>query len=375
MKILAITRLFPTSQVPMAGTFNEEQIRRLAEKQEVHVLAPRAWTDCFHGHKGKAVEKPSTYGVTHPLYVYPPRVFRGLHGKCLLASIWNAAHRLWNRHHFHMVYGMFAFPDGWAASKLAETWKVPFVLKVHGSDIHQLGGDPVRRPHVIESLRRAARVVAVSDDLGRQVARLCPSAPVVTVRNGVNQTLFHPGSEKEAKSDLGLFLDDPLVLFVGRLERVKGADLLPKIAAKVKFPAIWVIAGEGPLRSMLQKTMPKGTRFLGVCPPETLASWYRAVRMLVIPSRKEGIPNAMLEALASDRPVVAAQVGGIPEVLKCEKAGEGVVAENSSAFAEAIDKLFCHPLPSGFAHSVVSDWTWKKSAEALEAVFAEVLEK
>ena len=111
--------------------------------------------------------------------------------------------------------------------------------------------------------------------------------------------------------------------FVGNLVPEKGPDVLldafGRIAAE-RRSAHLAFVGDGRLRSDLERrtsAMSLGERvtFAGFQEPDAVARWMRAADVVCIPSHREGCPNAMLEALASGRPVVASRVGGIPDII------------------------------------------------------------
>ena len=110
---------------------------------------------------------------------------------------------------------------------------------------------------------------------------------------------------------------------MGRLSHEKGIDvLLQAVAIRVRdgaTPAL-IIAGEGPDRRMLEQmvkdlSLSGVVRFAGHV--ENVAALYAMTDVVVLPSRSEGMPNAMLEAIAADKPVVATRVGAVPQILSC----------------------------------------------------------
>jgi glycosyltransferase involved in cell wall biosynthesis len=146
---------------------------------------------------------------------------------------------------------------------------------------------------------------------------------------------FRPASDEErgaARAALGLPAGDPIAVFVGRLERVKGPDLLIDAWAKLAHPAaVLVVAGDGHERAALEARGVPRVRFLGaVGDPVPL---YRAADVAVVPSRSEGLSNALLEAMASGLSVVATAASA--EVIEDGRTGR-LVEPRAEAIANAL---------------------------------------
>ena len=137
-----------------------------------------------------------------------------------------------------VVFSSWAYPDGWTAVELSRQADLPVVVKVHGSDIHQLKRYPGRNAGTIGALKKADAIVAVSQELVRQVAELgIDEAKIHVIYNGVDAEMFHPGCRYEARSRLGIASENNVVLFVGNLVPVKGLDVL--LEACVTISAKW----------------------------------------------------------------------------------------------------------------------------------------
>ncbi|MFH1263191.1 MAG: glycosyltransferase [Pseudomonadota bacterium] len=376
MNVLAITSLFPTPIDPQAGRFNLAQLSEVAASDGVSVLVAIRWPLFLkRGGKNRETVSGGTLKIVPTPYLYPPGLAYGWHGHFFWASIRGQVRKLARETRFDVVYGMFAYPDGWAAAQAAQELGVPLVLKVHGSDIHRLRHDRSRRYRLSEALGRAKRIVAVSEQLAGEVREIAPGITVRVVRNGVDHSAFPVGSKEEAREKLGFPRDQPVVLFVGRMEPVKGADLLPEIAGSVKHPVRWVLIGLGSEASRIVSRMPDGfTRWIPGVPHDRIGDYYRAADLVLIPSRREGIPNSLLEALASDRPVVASAVGGIPEILTDAGGGRLVASMEPDSFAHAIDDLLTHPPEKGRAAGMVSMVRWETSGRELRSVLAEAIQ-
>lgn len=333
MRILAITNLYPNPYQPHRAPFKRHQLRLLGNHAPIEVIAPISWVDELQARRGGKAPLPENRRIVHdgltvfhPRYVYTPRVGRRLYGHWFKASIAATFHREVEAFRPDIVFGSWAYPDGWAVVKLARSVGLPVVLQVHGSDIKLVEKYPSRQRGTREAVMGADGVLAVSEDLAKSLVDLgVPHSRIRVVYDGIDLAHFQPGSKTEARASLGeKDAGDPIVLFIGNLLPVKGVDVLLKAAAQLTrtgMPVQVVLIGDGPLRGQL-KQMAKDlglgdrVRFLGSIDQFRLPKWYRAADLFVLPSHSEGVPNVLLEASACNTPWVASRVGGIPEIVE-----------------------------------------------------------
>lgn len=199
-------------------------------------------------------------------------------------------------------------------------------------------------------LLQADCLVAVSEAVRAELLSLgVPADRIVVIRDGIEAQRFAavgtPSWRQEVRQRLGVPLQAPMVLTVGYLSAEKGVeDLLPLAAAvRQSCPLVWfVVAGEGPLRSRLEREVRRRDlpiRLAGFWPPEELPALMAAADVFVFPSRQEGLGSALLEAMASGLPVVATRVGGIPELVEDGHTGLLVPPGDPPALAQAVEKV------------------------------------
>jgi glycosyltransferase involved in cell wall biosynthesis len=179
-----------------------------------------------------------------------------------------------------------------------------------------------------------------------------------------------------------LRLDPPVIGVIGRLSREKGVDVFIDAARRLaerSVPFSAVIAGDGPERSALEALVRAAglgdrIRFLGELP--TAAPLYPRLDLLVIPSRSEGLPNVLLEALRADRPVVATAVGAVPEVITDAQIGAVVPIESPEALADAIVTALplLHSAEAAAARRDAADrFSLDRRARGLQELYDELL--
>ncbi|MBK6685196.1 MAG: glycosyltransferase [Deltaproteobacteria bacterium] len=207
------------------------------------------------------------------------------------------------------------------------------ISTVHNSGVEL---DPVKRALWHLALRRFAQVLPV----GPQVAAALPSGLPITI---VEPSLVDPGAPRldraEARRRLGLPLDGPVVLAIGRLVEVKGFDVLAAARRQLPSQVTVAVIGEGPLRPAL---MQAGLTLLGSHPDAE--SLLPAADVVVSSSRSEGLPQVILAALALGLPVVATAVGGTVALIRSEENGLLVKSENPTALAAALHRVLFDPI-------------------------------
>lgn len=194
----------------------------------------------------------------------------------------------------------------------------------------------------------APRRVAVSHVTATQVAGALGTIGQTVIPNGVDLDRFRPGDSLAARVEFGLPREAFLIGCIGRLERVKGQDVLIRTLARLDTRCHLVLAGEGSERANLEALakvwgMADRVTFLGqVNRPERL---YPAFDLFCLPSRAEGFPRSLIEAQACGIPVVATDVGGSREAV-CPQTGRLVPSENEDELAAAITETLAFGPPS-----------------------------
>lgn len=240
------------------------------------------------------------------------------------------------------------FPTGYATVRLARRLGVPIVVTAHGSDVH---AHPARNRRIASCTRdvieSADRVTAVSDYLSKGVVRLGkPRAPVLTIRLGVDTTLFRPHCAGEVRAALGLPGDGPGLVSVSRVTEEKGVlDLVDAfVRLSAELPSAWLaLVGDGPAMPEVRKRVRMNHLddrvFLpGVLSHSAVSQWLGAADVFVLASHAEGLPNVVLEAMACGLPIVATDAGGTREAVSSE-CGILIPPGDAGALRHALERL------------------------------------
>lgn len=325
MRVLVFTTVYPHAAAPWLGLFIEERVRHLARHAAVRVVVPVGW--CRPRPASRTAHRHGI-AVVHPLFVHVPGLFKCLDGIWLFLSSVLCVGRLRRRFAFDLIDAHFGYPDGVAAVLLGWWWRRPVVVTLRGSEL-VMARYRLRAAAMRWALSRAASVITVSQELAT-LARTLGVRPdrIHVAENGVDASRFRLMDRAAARRRLGIVDRGPLLVSVGHLAAVKGFHLflraIPALAA-VNPDLRWVIVGgevaasgryARRLRALVAASgVEDRVTITGSVAPERVALWLNAADVFVLPSEREGSPNALREALACGCPAVAADVGDVRQVL------------------------------------------------------------
>ena len=251
--------------------------------------------------------------------------------------------------------------------------------------------DPADRRVVEAEVLRCADVVVASTLEERAVLCAEPDADpdrVEVIAPGVDHTLFSPDDARQARRRLGLPTDRPLLLFVGRIQPLKGVAVAVRtLAAGADRDAELVVVGgpsgtDGPTEvaglHQLAEELGVADRIRWVPPVahERLADWYRAADVCLVPSRTELFGLVALEAAACGTPVVAANVGGLRTLVDHGRTGFLVDGRDPAAYAVPVQQLLEDPrLGAAMGTSAASRagrYTWSIAAARLRRLYSDL---
>ncbi|HAL29697.1 MAG TPA: hypothetical protein DCP20_03145 [Coriobacteriia bacterium] len=257
----------------------------------------------------------------------------------------------------------------------------PVVTVVHGLGGLETGEHPAMRTLVPEHLAAADAVTAPSQALLDEVRDLQPHIRrAQVIPNAVDHERFGPRDAAEARMAVGLGDHaGPILLYAGRITEHKGAgDLLEAFETihRERPDALLVMVGPWGLDAPMPGPH-SGVMVVDAVPPDTMPLWFSAATLTVVPSRYEGFGMVALESLACGTPVLAADTGGLPEVVD-PRAGALAPARSPEAFAEAALELLADPRRlermSAAGLEAAARYSWSATAAAYLALYAEVVE-
>lgn len=279
-------------------------------------------------------------------------------------------------------------PLGLIAFFLTLIHKKPVILTVLGSDVNLLSNQLqikiskfiFNKVNVITSVSYAMKKKIIELNVKPDKVKFLPF--------GIDVDTFKPRPRQNIRDNLHLPLKKKIVLFVGLLIPVKGVnyliDAIPDVLM-VHKDAYFIFIGHGQLKQyLIEKAGDYGIKssmlFVGNKPHSEIPYWLNASDILVVPSLSEGRPNVILEAMASEVPVVATNTGGIPELVEDGKNGFLVKKEDSVDLSNKISELLTneklrlamqkYSRQSIFAKNL----SWDNSAEEFRKIYTKLLD-
>ena len=262
------------------------------------------------------------------------------------------------RHSFDVIHAYFLTQAGFVAAYAGNYLDVPSVVSARGNDLERAVFDPSRAAQILYALQNASAVTTNANELAKKAAALAPGLKITVVPNGIDLNLFKPLPRNIALAEsLSLINRDRpattarVVGFVGELREKKGLRPLLSAYAQVNKvnPATLLIVGDvrsGEDRKFFDefKLSHPDTQILvtGFLPHTDLPVYYSLMDVFVLPSLRDGLPNALLEAMACERAVIGTPVGGIPDAILDCKNGRLVSTNNASELAEVIAEVLTY---------------------------------
>ncbi len=225
---------------------------------------------------------------------------------------------------YNVVHGHWIYPHGYAASLIKKQTGIPCIISAHGSDIHTAPRkDEIVKRKTLYTLENADKIMFVSKALLETAMNIGYNGKnAIVIPNGVDIASFTIKEKHSTRKQLGIFEDNTFYIgYIGNLVEVKRADKLPEIfdyvrseLSNIKF----IIIGDGHLQKNIKEecsVKKLDVLFTGIISPDQIPTWMNCLDILVLPSRDEGFGSVIIEAHACGIPVVASDVGGIPEAM------------------------------------------------------------
>lgn len=399
-RVVMITTSYPRFPGDTVGTFLEPIANGLAARgHQVHVVLPwhprltrpsREGNVHFHPFRYAPCRRLNVFGYADALKAdVSVRRAAFAAAPLALAAACRAARRVAREIRATIVHAHWVIPGG--AIGMATAGRRPLVVSLHGSDVFVAERHPVIGAIARRVFARAAWVTACSDDLrSRAIALGAPPARTETLPYGVDAERFRPDDTARARlrRQLGVGADQPLLFTAGRLVRKKGfeylIDALPQIAA-CRPDVTLVLGGGGDLDAELRsRAEARGVSdrvvFCGVLRQDEVAEYLAAADVVIVPSVRDdagnvdGLPNVVMEALASGTALVTTTAGGIAAVAREGENALLVAERDPAAIAAAVGRLLNDPalrsrVGATARQEAVRLRGWANFAERMEDVY------
>lgn len=315
-------------------------------------------------------EADAGFEVWHPRWLFPPNG-GAVTAACLAARL---LLRIRPSVKADLLDAHFAFPEGVAAAVLARVIRRPYMVTLRGNEpIHAQYRS--RRLLMKWALRNAARVITVSDRL-RTFAISLGVQPerAVTIPNGIDPAVFYPRDRMASRAKHGLPCGAKLVLSVASVIPLKGhhhvVRAIAALRAQEKAAHLVIVGSEAKagsysaeLRRLILTTgMGEAVTLFGPTDPNTVAELMSAADVFCLASTREGWPNVLHESLACGTPVVATDVGAVPDLIPSPQYGRIVPVADEQMLTQALGEA----LETEWERQAITDWaharTWERVA-------------
>jgi glycosyltransferase involved in cell wall biosynthesis len=377
--IVVISSLFPSEVRTGAGLFVRERMFRVAEYLPMTVISPQPWSplDALirrflprYRRLPLPVAHQDGIEVRYPRFFALPGITRWLDGWAMALALRSHIRALRDQGRAQVLDSHFAYPDGFAATRLGAWFGLPVTITLRGTE-PRTAGYLLRGKLQSRALLGADKVFAVADSLRQLALRTgVPDARTRVIGNGVDEIKFQPLDRAQARKDLQLPPDATVIISVGGLVERKGfhrvIELLPALRQEFADLHYLVVGGASPegdwsgrLRDQAASLgLNDVVHFLGPWPPEHLKVPLSAADVFVLATSNEGWANVFLEAMACGLPVVTTDVGGNTEVVCGPSLGTvvpfGKPAALQQAIAEALRRHWDRAVIR--AHAEANNW-------------------
>lgn len=376
LRIAVVTHYFPSSAEPWQGRSAYQTLRLIARHADVQVFYPNASYPSILKSRSRRFTLDHSWSppdVKTAYYDYPalPVISRPFNGntaaRVLLPHVRAFAPDL--------IFSCVLYPHGYTALKIAKALSVPAVAMAIGSDINRIA-DAISAMHTRTVLRKSDFILAVCDDLRKKAVGMgARPERSRAILNGCDLSTFHISDRLEARQKLCISADAQAIVYVGRMDVRKGLRELieASVSLRAQYPKLQAyLVGDGPDQPIIQSAIDAGDaagyiHVLPSCGFDAVAQWMTAADVVTLPSYMEGCPNVVLEALACGRPVVATNVGGIPEIMN-DTCGRLVTPCDAGELALGISAVLDRPWDAAEISSVHGR-SWHAVADEMLELF------
>jgi len=280
----------------------------------------------------------------------------------------------------------WAYPHGYYGVQIAKKFGVPCVITAHGSDIHTFPKhNRYTQKLTVDAIEQADMAIFVSHSLLNDAKELGYSGNnSVIIPNGLDLSYFKPMTRDLAQKKTGWTQTRKFVVgFVGNFRSVKGVDRIPNIFKNIQKKVSnveFIMVGNGELEPILRDECKQANlqvTFVGRVRYDMVANWMNLFDVMILPSRNESWGCVVVEAYSCGIPVVASEVGGIPEVM----CGAGHLVPDGEYFDERFSEIVCSVLLENNnidkerLREIASEYTWERCVSNEREIYKICLNK
>jgi glycosyltransferase involved in cell wall biosynthesis len=361
--------------------FVYQRLAALSQLEELRVCSPVPWFPLVKKYSDPGeIQKWRELAVHRPGFFYFPGLFKNTDARLYGRGLKGWLKRLCKTWRPDILDAHFVWPDGVGVALLAKELGIPYTITLRGK-IYECLKVPEQKRQCAAALRGAAAVISVSSRMADEALALgVPGKCLHVIANGVDLNLFSPLDKQECRTRLGFPTDGKILVTVAHLGPRKGHhEMIRALAGLPKDVKLVIVGGAaqgGTAANLMTVAKSCGIEdrliLPGPQPYERIPLYFAAADASILASYREGCPNAVLESLASGTPVVATDVGAVPDILPVPAAGRIVPPERVEPLRQAVaEVLSC----AWNAETVVRDSgvrSWSQVAEEVRDIFRSI---
>jgi len=390
-RVLGCAAEHPNHIFPVRTPFNHRSFDALnATGAELDVVSPTPFAPPVGPYSEyrhvPASERWGSYEVHYPrfLYALPKRYFYHVSGNSAQKRVGRFVEETFETPH-DVVQACGFYLDGYACLEYCRRNDIPLVALSHAGNLKNFDrfNDTVQS-QIRETIDYCSAVLTVSDELSDVARRFAPASKVETLPIGEDPENYPTDNRDSIRRELGLDPGTKLLLFVGRFEKEKGVEELTAALQALDREDVAVAAvGHGGaqrwwfLEQLGELSHPAHAYW--ELDPIAVRRLHVAADLLVLPSHFEARPTVIYEAMAARSPVLASNVGGIPEMVVDGETGVLVPPHDAETLRETLDYLLDDPErlramgAAGHQRLLDNEWTWQRHAQRLSEIHREVM--
>lgn len=382
----------PDAVSPYRALFNNRILEALDQAgTDLRVVSPRPFAPPVGPYSEYADlplrEQWGGYTVHHPrfLYAVPKQLFYGLSGRSFAKRVGAYAEREFAVP--DVIHACHIYLDGYGFLEYAHRHDVPLFVVAHGAILNSYDSlPPGVKSMVRETLEGATGICCVSDDLARKAARLVPASKVHTVPIGADPAQYPADRRAELREARGIGADETVALFVGQFIDRKGIPELAAVLPELDLPesTFAFVGHSGDLaddvrEALGESSLPEGHVYTGI-ESAALREWFALADLLVLPSKAEGRPTVIYEAMASKTAVLASDVGGVSEQVTDGVTGRLLPPGDTVALRDELTSLLGDSDTlrmmgqQGYERLIERDWTWEGHARQVQRLHVDAID-
>ncbi|OQY16433.1 MAG: glycosyl transferase family 1 [Desulfobacteraceae bacterium 4572_35.1] len=378
MKVLSFSYCFPGKENPTWGMFVYQRLAALHKLEEVRVCSPVPWFPVIKNNMANPDEQ-----VWHELAVYRPRFFyfpailKNYDARLYALGLKHWLKDLCNGWRPDVLDAHFIWPDGVGVALLAQELGIPYVITLRGK-LYECLKVPSQTQQCAQALQGAAAVISVSSRMANEAATLgVAQEQLHVITNGVDCDHFRPRDRSNCRKQLSLPEEGRLLVTVAHLGQRKGHHEVIQALAALPDDVRLVIVGAAAqggnadgLRELARNVgVEKRLILPGPQPYDKIPLYFSAADASVLASYREGCPNVVLESLATGTPVIATDVGAVPDILPVPAVGRIVEPQKVDPLRDAMAEVLNQQWDAEVVVRASGVRSWTQVAKEVRDVF------